>query len=133
MAVRLLGRSKSIGTIAVVLAVVLASCLALWALGDPDARLPIAVGLAVAVAVFWVCLRVACLLPLPNAAGGRGPASWNAFAGPWGRRRCWQTYYCDSATPPPAPGQQERYRDPARYDGNADVLDPDGGYEEGGH
>jgi hypothetical protein len=78
-----------------------------------------------------VCQRVSCLLPLPTAAGGRLAASWNAFAGPWGRRRCWATYYCDSAEPPPAPGQQDRYLDPARYDGTAKVTDPEGGFEEG--
>jgi hypothetical protein len=77
-----------------------------------------------------VCLRVGCLVPLPTAAGGRGPASWNAFAGPWGSRSCWLRYFCDSATPPPAPGGQDRYRDPARYDGTGDVTDPDGGFAE---
>jgi hypothetical protein len=76
-----------------------------------------------------VCLRVGCLLPLPTAAGGRGPASWNAFAGPWGSRNCWLRYFCASATPPPAPGGQDRYRDPARYDGTGDVTDRDGGFE----
>jgi hypothetical protein len=69
-----------------------------------------------------VCLRVSCLLPLPTASGGRGPASWNAFRGSWGRRRCAWTYYCESGTPPPAPGQQDRYEDPARFDGTADVT-----------
>jgi hypothetical protein len=76
-----------------------------------------------------VCLRVGCLLNLPTAAGGRGPASWNAFAGPWGSRNCWMRYFCDSATPPPAPGGQDRYRDPGRYDGTGDVTDRNGGFE----
>jgi hypothetical protein len=75
-----------------------------------------------------VCLRVSCLLPLPTASGGSGPASWNAFRGSWGRRRCEWTYYCESGTPPPAPGQQDRYQDPARFDGAADVTT--GHYEE---
>ena len=74
-----------------------------------------------------VCLRVSCLLPLPTASGGRGPASWNAFSGPWGKRRCAWTYYCDSGTPPAAPGQQDRYLDPARFDGRGNIED--GGYD----
>ena len=70
------------------------------------------------------CLRVVCLMPLPTGSGGE-PASWNAFKGPWGRRHCVGTYYCDSGTPPAAPGQQDRYRDPRHIDGRADVDDPD--------
>lgn len=76
-----------------------------------------------------VCQRVGCLIPLPTAAGGRGPASWNAFAGPWGSRNCWGRYYCDSGTPPPAPGAQDRHGNPARYDGTGDVTARGGGYE----
>jgi hypothetical protein len=68
-----------------------------------------------------VCLRISCLLPLPTASGGRGPASWNAFSGPWGKRRCALKYYCASGTPPAAPGQQDRYQDPARFDGRGNV------------
>ena len=75
-----------------------------------------------------ICAAVTCLAPLPTATGGRGPASWNAFAGPWGRRHCFLKYYCDSGTPPPAPGQQDRYKDPAHFDGTADVTARNGGY-----
>jgi hypothetical protein len=83
--------------------------------GDHDGELP------------WVgdddatCAAVTCLALLPTATGNRGPASWNAFAGPWGERHCVLKYYCDSGTPPPAPGQQKRYKDPAHYDGIAIV------------
>lgn len=77
-----------------------------------------------------ICLRVTCLRPLPTASGGRGPALWNAFEGPWGSRHCLWRYYCDSGTPPPAPGQQDRYREPAHYDGTGDVSNRGGGYEE---
>lgn len=77
-----------------------------------------------------ICLAVSCLALLPTTTGGRGPASWNAFAGPWGRRHCQLKYYCDAGTPPPAPGQQDRYKNPAHYDGVADVRADDGGYVE---
>ena len=53
-----------------------------------------------------------CLKLLPTARGGRSPALWNAFEGPWGTRHCWLTYYCDSGSPPEAPGQQDRYDRP---------------------
>jgi hypothetical protein len=85
-------------------------------------------------AILWVgaddevCLAVRCLELLPTTTGGRGPASWNAFAGPWGRRHCLLKYYCDSGTPPAAPGQQERYEHPTRFDGSDDVTRPRGGY-----
>jgi hypothetical protein len=62
------------------------------------------------------CGRVDCLQLLPTGASGRAPALWNAFAGAWGRRRCLLVYYCDSSSPPAAPGRQARYRDPARVD-----------------
>jgi hypothetical protein len=66
------------------------------------------------------CGSSSCLQMLPTRAGGRKPALWNAFEGPWGERHCWFTYYCDSGTPPSAPGQQKRYRHPARYSGYVD-------------
>jgi hypothetical protein len=62
------------------------------------------------------CARVNCLRMLPTATGGRAPALWNAFTGPWGRRHCLLTYYCDSGSPPAAPGQQERYQHPTDPD-----------------
>jgi hypothetical protein len=62
------------------------------------------------------CARVSCLRMLPTATGGRAPALWNAFTGPWGRRHCLLTYYCDSGSPPAAPGQQERYKHPTDPD-----------------
>ena len=53
------------------------------------------------------CGRASCLKMLPTARGGRDPALWNAFQGPWGKRNCFMTYYCDSSSPPAAPGQQD--------------------------
>jgi hypothetical protein len=58
-----------------------------------------------------------CLSLLPTALGGRAPALWNAFEGAWGERHCFLTYYCDSASPPAAPGRQGRYRRPWEDDG----------------
>ena len=59
------------------------------------------------------CGEDACYLRmLPTARGGRDPALWNAFKGTWGKRHCFLTYYCDSSSPPAAPGQQKRYEEP---------------------
>lgn len=58
------------------------------------------------------CGEDACLKVLPTARGGRDPALWSAFTGPWGTRHCFLTYYCDSGSPPDAPGQQDRYAEP---------------------
>jgi len=59
-----------------------------------------------------------CLNLLPTALGGRAPALWNAFEGAWGERHCFLTYYCDSGSPPAAPGRQNRYMHPAKVDGD---------------
>jgi hypothetical protein len=69
-----------------------------------------------------VCGAASCVQPLPTREGGRQPALWNAFAGTWGEQRCALTYYCDSAEPPPAPGQQKRYKHPTRCTGIADAA-----------
>ncbi|HEU5063663.1 MAG TPA: hypothetical protein VFT79_11010 [Solirubrobacterales bacterium] len=66
------------------------------------------------------CGRSSCLQMLPTRAGGEEPALWNAYDGPWGERHCFLTYYCDSGSPPTAPGSQERYEHPNRYDGFVD-------------
>lgn len=63
------------------------------------------------------CGRSSCLQTLPTRRGGRKPALWSAYAGTWGDHHCFLTYYCDSGTPPTAPGRQKRYLDPVRYDG----------------
>jgi hypothetical protein len=60
------------------------------------------------------CGRESCLQELPTRDRGRAPALWSAFTGPWGARHCVLKYYCDSASPPAAPGQQHRYQDPTR-------------------
>lgn len=62
-----------------------------------------------------------CLRLLPTRVGGAEPALWNAFDGPWGEAHCILTFYCDSISPPAAPGQQGRYRQPARYNGRGDL------------
>jgi hypothetical protein len=67
------------------------------------------------------CVAAGCLQMLPTRAGGEEPALWNAFEGPWGKRNCFLTYYCDSSSPPPAPGSQGRYQDPTRYDERAEL------------
>jgi hypothetical protein len=67
-----------------------------------------------------VCGRSSCLQMLPTRAGGEEPALWNAYDGPWGERNCFLTYYCDSGSPPTAPGRQDRYEHPNRYDGFVD-------------
>jgi hypothetical protein len=63
------------------------------------------------------CGSQPCLRMLPTARGGREPALWNAFEGPWGARSCFLTHYCDSGSPPAAPGQQDRYEEPRDDDG----------------
>lgn len=65
------------------------------------------------------CGTTSCLKMLPTSRGGRDPALWNGFEGPWGKRNCFMTYYCDSSSPPAAPGQQERYQEPWHYDKEA--------------
>jgi len=63
------------------------------------------------------CGTQPCVKMLPTSRGGRDPALWNAFEGPWGARSCFLTYYCDSGSPPAAPGQQDRYEEPWQHDG----------------
>lgn len=63
------------------------------------------------------CGSDSCLQMLPTARGGRDPALWNAFEGAWGERSCFLTYYCDSSSPPAAPGRQGRYQAPWEHDG----------------
>jgi hypothetical protein len=58
------------------------------------------------------CGAANCLQPLPTAGGGQQAALWNDFSGPWGKPHCLWRYYCDSGSPPEAPGRQKRYRDP---------------------
>lgn len=66
------------------------------------------------------CGTASCLQMLPTHRAGGEPALWNAYDGPWGERHCQFTYYCDSGSPPAAPGQQGRYKHPARHDGTGD-------------
>ncbi len=66
------------------------------------------------------CGRSSCLQPLPTRASGAEPALWNGYEGTWGEHDCFLTYYCDSGTPPTAPGSQGRYLHPTRYDGFLD-------------
>lgn len=70
--------------------------------------------------VTGTCGEDSCLQVLPTREAGRQPALWNAFAGAWGDVDCFFTYYCDSGTPPSAPGHQDRYGRPTYYDGVAD-------------
>jgi hypothetical protein len=63
-----------------------------------------------------------CLQTLPTDHHGQRPALWNAYDGTWGEHHCFLTYYCDSGTPPTAPGHQKRYLDPTHYDGSADLA-----------
>jgi hypothetical protein len=65
-----------------------------------------------------LCGKISCVQPLPTREGGQIPALWSAFAGGWGHRHCALTYYCDSESPPPAPGQQARYLHPTRCNGD---------------
>ena len=62
------------------------------------------------------CGRSICLQMLPTTEGGERPALWNAYTGQWGERHCRLTFYCDSGSPPTAPGNQERYEDPTQHD-----------------
>jgi hypothetical protein len=73
-----------------------------------------------------VCGDQDCLQVLPTRESGTRGALWNAFAGPWGERRCVFEYYCDSGTAPAAPGTQHRYERPTHYDG---VVDDTGKFE----
>jgi hypothetical protein len=63
------------------------------------------------------CGRTRCVRLLPTRAGGTLPALWNGFDGVWGRRHCVLRVYCNSTSPPAAPGRQGRYRHPTRYNG----------------
>jgi len=63
------------------------------------------------------CGTASCLQMLPTSRGGRDPALWNAFEGAWGTRNCFMTYYCDSSSPPAAPGGQGRCQRPWEHDG----------------
>jgi hypothetical protein len=63
------------------------------------------------------CGKSSCLQMLPTHHGGRKPALWNAYDGTWGEHDCLLTYYCDSGTPPTAPGHQKRYLSPTHYNG----------------
>jgi hypothetical protein len=63
------------------------------------------------------CDDVSCVQMLPTLEGGRQPALWSAFAGTWGDVHCVLRYYCDSITPPTAPGRQTRYLHPTRCTG----------------
>ena len=70
------------------------------------------------------CTAVACLLTLPTRGNGEKPALWNAYTGQWGERHCRFTFYCDSGSPPTAPGNQERYADPIQFDSTAVPREP---------
>ncbi len=63
------------------------------------------------------CRENRCVRLLPTRAGGTLPALWNAFEGVWGARNCVLRVYCDSGSPPAAPGTQGRYEFPTRYEG----------------
>lgn len=65
---------------------------------------------------------ISCLTRFPTLVGGRAPALWNAFEGPWGNARCFLKYYCNSTTPPAAPGKQGRYKRPWRCAGDGRVT-----------
>lgn len=62
------------------------------------------------------CGESVCLQMLPTRGNGEEPALWNAYTGQWGERDCRLVYYCDSGSPPTAPGNQGRYEDPTQYD-----------------
>ncbi len=66
------------------------------------------------------CAQTRCVRLLPTRAGGTQPALWNAFDGVWGKRNCVLRVYCNSTSPPAAPGKQGRYRHPTRYNGYVD-------------
>jgi hypothetical protein len=66
------------------------------------------------------CGESSCLQMLPTREAGREPALWNGYDGAWGEQDCRLTYYCDSDSPPRAPGQQGRYKHPDRYSGSAE-------------
>jgi hypothetical protein len=84
-----------------------------WALGEEPHRgnLPWAGDYSGA------CGHLSCLQLLPTRHQGSEPASWNAYENPWGELDCFLVYYCDSGTPPRAPGQQGRYQHPAHHNG----------------
>jgi len=73
------------------------------------------------------CGRSSCLQMLPTHRRGTEPALWSAYDGTWGQHHCFLTYYCDSGTPPTAPGQQKRYLNPVHYSG---VVGPGWNYRE---
>jgi len=66
------------------------------------------------------CAELRCVRPLPTRAGGNLPALWNGFEGVWGRRHCVLRVYCNSGSPPAAPGKQGRYRHPTRFNGSVE-------------
>lgn len=74
------------------------------------------------------CGASSCLQELPTHDGGKEPALWNGFDGPWGELHCFLSYYCDSAEPPKSPGTQGRYEHPTRFSGYAGA---DGHFHEG--
>lgn len=67
------------------------------------------------------CGAASCVQDLPTTAAGKDPALWNGFEGVWGEKHCELTYYCDTTTPPKAPGQQGRYRSPVDCDGEGTI------------
>jgi hypothetical protein len=73
-----------------------------------------------------------CLTTLPTLAGGSKPALWNAFTGPWGKTRCVLKWYCNSTTPPSAPGRQGRYDRPWACSGRVDLAEGVRAFESGG-
>lgn len=50
-----------------------------------------------------------CLERLPHDLNGE-PALWNAFRGPWGRKRCVVWVLCDTGSAPPGPAQAHNSR-----------------------
>jgi hypothetical protein len=63
------------------------------------------------------CGTVSCLQMLPTSRGGRGPGAVERVRGRVGEAQLLMTYYCDSSSPPAAPGRQGRYQRPWEHDG----------------
>jgi hypothetical protein len=61
------------------------------------------------------CAAGGCVSPFPVTGDG-GVASWNAFDGYWGSAACVAKVYCARSNAPRAPGRQNRYKCPWRYD-----------------
>jgi hypothetical protein len=72
----------------------------------------------------------ACLTLLPTMVGGSEPALWNGFKGPWGKSRCLFKWYCNSTTPPAAPGQQGRYKHPWTCHGRVNLAEDELAFEK---